>query len=165
MAETKRRTKYSGSGRDRFKRVKRENIYPVRSTIPEAETDSDPITESDTTEHSGREDGVNWPSDDESRLRFSPDKQLKRRDESIKHPAKSNGQLSGGINCERMSSADLIKTKILQYCLPENPTQNRRPLHKNAKQPNQMQTPSRGRKKYGNVSEGNLMCRFKSEKT
>ena len=31
----------------------------------EAETDSDPIIESDTTEHSGDDDGVSWPSDDD----------------------------------------------------------------------------------------------------
>lgn len=31
----------------------------------EAETDSDPIVESDTTEHSGDDDGVSWPSDDD----------------------------------------------------------------------------------------------------
>lgn len=31
----------------------------------EAETDSDPIVESDTTEHSGEDDGVSWPSDGE----------------------------------------------------------------------------------------------------
>ncbi|KAL8673376.1 MAG: hypothetical protein Q9168_002202 [Polycauliona sp. 1 TL-2023] len=32
----------------------------------EAETDSDPIIESDTTDHSGDDDGVSWPSDDEN---------------------------------------------------------------------------------------------------
>ena len=31
----------------------------------EAETDSDPITESDTTSQSGEDDGVSWPSDNE----------------------------------------------------------------------------------------------------
>lgn len=31
----------------------------------ETETDSDPIVESDTTEHSGDDDGVSWPSDRE----------------------------------------------------------------------------------------------------
>lgn len=33
--------------------------------IQETETDSDPIVESDTTEHSGDDDGVSWPSDDD----------------------------------------------------------------------------------------------------
>ena len=32
----------------------------------ETEPDSDPIIESDTTEHSGDDDGVSWPSDEES---------------------------------------------------------------------------------------------------
>lgn len=41
--------------------------------IQETETDSDPIVESDTTEHSGDDDGVNWPSDDgEDVAKFSP---------------------------------------------------------------------------------------------
>ncbi|SLM35619.1 pumilio domain-containing protein [Lasallia pustulata] len=42
--------------------IKREQ-RPVSEA--EAETDSDPIIESDTTEHSGDDDGVSWPSDDE----------------------------------------------------------------------------------------------------
>lgn len=41
--------------------------------IQETETDSDPIEESDTTEHSGEDDGVSWPSDDgENAAEFSP---------------------------------------------------------------------------------------------
>ena len=41
--------------------------------IQETETDSDPIVESDTTEHSGDDDGVSWPSDDgEDAPEFSP---------------------------------------------------------------------------------------------
>jgi hypothetical protein len=42
---------------------------PKKSKPPppdlEAETDSDPIVESDTPEHSGEDDGVSWPSDDD----------------------------------------------------------------------------------------------------
>ena len=33
--------------------------------VLETETDSDPVVESDTTEHSGDNDGVSWPSDDD----------------------------------------------------------------------------------------------------
>lgn len=41
--------------------------------IQETETDSDPIEESDTTEHSGEDDGVSWPSDDgENAAEFPP---------------------------------------------------------------------------------------------
>lgn len=41
--------------------------------IQETETDSDPIVESDTTENSGDDDGVSWPSDDgEDAPEFSP---------------------------------------------------------------------------------------------
>ena len=34
----------------------------------EAETDSDPIIESDTTDHSGDDDGTSWPSGDEEEI-------------------------------------------------------------------------------------------------
>ena len=47
----------------------------------EAETDSDPIVESDTTEHSGDDDGVSWPSDDEE-ASASPPKAVKNHDKS-----------------------------------------------------------------------------------
>lgn len=41
--------------------------------IQETETDSDPIVESETTEHSGEDDGVSWPSDDdENAAEFPP---------------------------------------------------------------------------------------------
>ena len=36
---------------------------PQVTHVLETETDSDPIVESDTTEHSGVDDGVSWPSD------------------------------------------------------------------------------------------------------
>lgn len=36
---------------------------PRVTQVLETETDSDPIVESDTTEHSGVDDGVSWPSD------------------------------------------------------------------------------------------------------
>ena len=34
----------------------------------ETETDSDPIVESDTTEHSGVDDGMSWPSEEEAEV-------------------------------------------------------------------------------------------------
>ena len=40
-------------------------LGPSAKERGEAETDSDPIVESDTTEQSGEGDGVSWPSDDE----------------------------------------------------------------------------------------------------
>ncbi|KAL8654082.1 MAG: hypothetical protein Q9226_003564 [Calogaya cf. arnoldii] len=40
---------------------------PSSSNI-EGETDSDPIVESDTTEHSGDDDGVSWPSDQDDEI-------------------------------------------------------------------------------------------------
>ena len=49
------------------KHKKEEKSHKLSKLVepPEAETDSDPIIESDTTSQSGEDDGVSWPSDDE----------------------------------------------------------------------------------------------------
>lgn len=53
--------------------VSRPRISEGSIKIQETETDSDPIVESDTTEHSGDDDGVSWPSDGgEDAPDFSP---------------------------------------------------------------------------------------------
>ncbi|KAL8887497.1 MAG: hypothetical protein Q9215_004943 [Flavoplaca cf. flavocitrina] len=69
MAGIKRKqSASSGIPRDNVKKRKQGGDPAVESSAssnPEAETDSDPIIESDTTEHSGDDDGVSWPSDDE----------------------------------------------------------------------------------------------------
>jgi len=49
----------------KVKKAARPPTPPSDISELEAETDSDPIIESDTTEHSGDDDGVSWPSDDE----------------------------------------------------------------------------------------------------
>ncbi|MCJ1284761.1 pumilio domain member 6 [Xylographa opegraphella] len=71
MAGVKRKEypQTGGRARETTKKVKTESRKKVRPITPpsdlEAQTDSDPIVESDTTEHSGDDDGVSWPSDDE----------------------------------------------------------------------------------------------------
>ena len=71
MAGVKRKEypQIGGRARETAKKVKSEPRKKVRSITPpselEAQTDSDPIVESDTTEHSGDDDGVSWPSDDQ----------------------------------------------------------------------------------------------------
>ncbi|MCJ1433986.1 pumilio domain member 6 [Xylographa pallens] len=71
MAGVKRKEypQIGGRARETAKKVKTEPRKKVRPITPpsdlEARTDSDPIVESDTTEHSGDDDGVSWPSDDE----------------------------------------------------------------------------------------------------
>ena len=69
----------------------------------EAETDSDPIIESDTTEHSGDDDGASWPSGKEeegSQLsgkdEISTDRST-REDDPVKRPAGTDDN-SGKIN-------------------------------------------------------------------
>ena len=53
----------------------------------EAETDSDPIVESDTTEHSGDDDGVSWPSDDEGGVPIQ---------QALKNPPERTGAAQNG---------------------------------------------------------------------
>lgn len=56
----------SGTKSSRIKKRKHTSPPAVESSTSsnlEAETDSDPIIESDTTDHSGDGDGVSWPSD------------------------------------------------------------------------------------------------------
>ena len=69
MAGIKRKqSASSGIPQDDVKKRKQGGDRAVESSAssnPEAETDSDPMIESDTTEHSGDDDGVSWPSDDE----------------------------------------------------------------------------------------------------
>ena len=67
----------------------------------EAETDSDPIVESDTTEHSGDDNGVSWPSDyDEDLLENDeeeaalPDKKPTTRSKPTAPPETTNGSSS-----------------------------------------------------------------------
>ena len=55
---------------------------PKKETVQvnlEAETDSDPIVESDTTDHSGDDDGVSWPSDEEDAAPNGSGKEQKPR--------------------------------------------------------------------------------------
>lgn len=49
------------------KKSKKNGLDPLKRKERnlETETDSDPIVESETTEHSGDDDGVSWPSDRE----------------------------------------------------------------------------------------------------
>ena len=41
------------------------NKAKIRSELEETEPDSDPIVESDTTDHSGSDNGVSWPSEED----------------------------------------------------------------------------------------------------
>lgn len=55
------------SGGSISKKAKKEASQAKKSEgvqTQETETDSEPIVESDTTEHSGDDDGVSWPSDE-----------------------------------------------------------------------------------------------------
>lgn len=68
----------------------------VEPSTSEAETDSDPIVESDTTDHSGDDDGVTWPSDEEEEVTQLSGKdetfltQSATEDGSVKKPTGTN---------------------------------------------------------------------------
>ena len=69
MAGTKRKAIAAATTNDvsKSKRIKQEDReLPLRLKVLETATDSDPIIESDTTEHSGDDDGESWPSDREA---------------------------------------------------------------------------------------------------
>ena len=97
-------------------------IIEDKSSTLEAETDSDPIVESDTTEHSGDDDGASWPSDEEeddsqpsSKDERSTNK-LTREDRSVKKPAgtdDNNGEIDQGNYCSR-NTADLSNSQLFQ---------------------------------------------------
>jgi hypothetical protein len=75
------------------KRSKKEAAHVKTSKVEpstlEAETDSDPIAESDTTDHSGDDDGVSWPSDEEEDVT-----QLSGKDETLlTQSATDNGSI------------------------------------------------------------------------
>ncbi|KAL8956288.1 MAG: hypothetical protein Q9193_006153 [Seirophora villosa] len=72
MSGTKRKAIHSSGGPDQS--TKKQKAIPKKALKPhaaardlETATDSDPIFESDSTEHSGDDDGVSWPSGDESK--------------------------------------------------------------------------------------------------
>lgn len=86
----------------------------------EAETDSDPIIESDTTEHSGDDDGVSWPSDQDEDIQDENGKEAGLRDKSPTNnhrptaaPETTNGassQFSTAVTSSRMLiAARLVK--------------------------------------------------------
>ena len=70
MADMKRKRAFetkSQPGNIQKKHKKEEESHRSSELVEpvEAETDSDPIIESDTTSQSGEDDGVSWPSDNE----------------------------------------------------------------------------------------------------
>ena len=92
MAGIKRKQASSSiaNGHETGKKLKKES--PPPSDL-EAETDSDPIIESDTTEHSGDDDGVSWPSDEDQNAEKDKKDQQATNQEGAQHLGrKSNGE-------------------------------------------------------------------------
>lgn len=88
----------------------------------ETETDSDPIVESDTTDHSGDDDGVSWPSDEEG----VPLEELSMEEEGgvkllKKSPTKSTDAKGPLPSNDDTKNANICKTPITvrtQFLIP-----------------------------------------------
>lgn len=84
------------SSKKRKNEASQSNISEGPVKIQETETDSDPIVESDTTERSGDDDGVSWPSDNgEDAAEFSPPEKKSYNEK----PAQTTGD--GGVKKPR----------------------------------------------------------------
>lgn len=153
------------------KEVKKTVKAPSRNL--EAETDSDPIVESDTTDQSGEDDGVSWPSDDEDNLEVVPKSNGKSNGEGgVKLPTAKNSTKTteassgnhGEGNCKTLHYTlnSLALLTLVKLPHRKKPTQSQRHWPKSAKQQSRMQIPLLGRRRSGNASEDNHMCLFKS---
>ena len=86
----------------------------TKPTIPrkelEAETDSDPIIESDTTEHSGEDDGVSWPSDDAQILETFPAKEHENGAGAVKLASSLSKQIKQAVAVDKSTSGNNSET-------------------------------------------------------
>lgn len=98
-------------------------ISKVEPLVLEVKTDSDPIIESDTTEHSGDDDGISWPSDEEVAETQPPVKgessieKSVREDGIVKKPTGANdinGCKSSQTRCDRRDIADTSNSQFFQ---------------------------------------------------
>ena len=107
-------------------------VSKIEPSTLEAQTDSDPIIESDTTEHSGDDDGVSWPSDEEEGASQQPgnDEESTKKpvgeDRSIKKPPGTN-DINGCIIDQpiyyRREKTDSRNSQVFQRssCKAKNP--------------------------------------------
>ena len=119
-----------------------------RDLQAEAETDSDPIVESETGEESGEDDGVSWPSDNEDRGVEVPASKSKKANghdggkaasKESKPLEKTNGTATTNPNSALTNSVVGLTAVANSYqaMLPEKPTLSKKYWPKNAKLQNQ----------------------------
>ena len=92
------RTGTSNNGRNhkKLKTEKKKVAAPSRAKL-ETATDSDPIVESDTTEHSGEDDGESWPSDNEEQAEQHPQAAENLHTKGTNHREKDGGLIKGQL--------------------------------------------------------------------
>ncbi|MCJ1373242.1 pumilio domain member 6 [Loxospora ochrophaea] len=113
------------NGGDANKKAKKELAVvkkPKNSTSRETETDSDPIVESETSENSGADDGVSWPSDEDEKRQSSSStsaskngdrekistKYAKHAQQQQKPPASTNGVESSTTSKEAHAKQKML---------------------------------------------------------
>ena len=130
--------------------------------IEETEPDSDPIVESDTQSESGLDDGVSWPSDEET-----GDLDIAAAEEGDVEPATKSQTEKENDNglCKLFPSRPTgipLTSPSKQH--RENHTRNKRPSHRNEKLQSQTQMHSLDRKRYGRDYDYNPMSPCQKER-
>ena len=122
----------------RSKKIKKENreSAPLARDL-ETATDSDPIVESDTTEHGGEGDGESWPSDNEGKEVEHSHTPVIERSKKIDHEEKSDGLPKGQM---RHFATLVSLLNNLQYQTRESLMQSKKRWLKSARPQNRMPT-------------------------
>lgn len=164
--------KSSGSKSNKKHKIEdsRSNVSEGLVKIQETETDSDPIVESDTTEHSGDDDGISWPSDNgEDVPEFSPPEKKSYSGKPAQTTESGDEKKPRPNNNGKSLDIEIVQENttlsLPQQAHLKNPTRNKRSPPRNVKPPNQMPIPLLDLRRYGNVSVGNLMYHWRSEKS
>lgn len=171
MAHAKRKNvinsdQQPGSLPKRPKKAKdsKSNVKASRFT-EEAETDSDPIIESETGSDSGEDDGASWPSENDQdevggvelpAVSGIKTKSLATESHGAMHPARIEKSQSGRFSHDICIVLKLTSSKPT---LQEKLMPNKKQRGKSAKQPSLMQIQSHARNNYGNDYGGSHTLR------
>ena len=151
------------------------NNAKIRSKLEETETDSDPIVESDTTDQSGSDNGVSWPSeDDEGEEQDVPEGD--DDDGGVKLPIRNHKPLKDGVPKDDQTANGFKLGKEFKYqnCLVVDKyqthhqgkhTPNRKRSHKSEKPLSQAQITLQDPKRSGSAFEDSLMFHSKNGKS
>ena len=152
----------------RFKKERNHDSKPKKSRfMDEAETDSDPIVESDTGSESGEDDGVSWPSDGEEDEALGVGSEADNETGTMDFDAKSSDASPAQEDVAKSSESPHqrlmgLKLTISQQAALEKLTRNRKLKSKNVKQPSPMRIRLRAQSSSGSVCEESPMSKGQS---